>query len=151
MQTGGYEFLGDCVVNSSKAFAVSVDEAFMAVVVVLYPSPSGTLEYNADLVLAGLELAIVHVLSLYLESFRLHFKHETVKVVSMVFLTLISTHEVDSSLFAVLMNVPLNKDVLENALRRDSHEGYISNWIGVSLHFTLFFLNINGFCRNSSQ
>lgn len=54
-------FLGNSVVHSSKAFAISIDEAFVTVVVVLNATTSWTFEDDMGFALNGLKLATVDV------------------------------------------------------------------------------------------
>jgi hypothetical protein len=61
--------LGNSGVYSSIAFAISIDEAFVTVVVVLNATTSWTLEDNMGLALNSLKFATVDVLSFYLEPF----------------------------------------------------------------------------------
>lgn len=60
--------MGYGVVHSAVAFAVSVDETFVSIVVVLDTASSRALEHYLGLSLYGFEFAIINVLSLDLEA-----------------------------------------------------------------------------------
>lgn len=86
MQRCRYQFLRNGWVHSAVAFAVSVDEAFVAVVVVFDPSSAWAFEHHLYFVLSCLKLACVYVLGLDLEALGLDFLDECFEVFSMVFM-----------------------------------------------------------------
>lgn len=61
------------MIYSSIALTVSVDEAFVAIIVVFDTASSRTFEHYMGLSFYGLEFAIVNVFFLDLEALRFHF------------------------------------------------------------------------------
>lgn len=105
------------MVHSPVALTISVNEAFISIVVVLDTASSRTLEDYPSLSLYGFEFAIIDVFPLNLETFRLQFISELTEVVSMILLVLISANKIDGTFLSVLRNAALNEDILEDALR----------------------------------
>lgn len=110
--------MGDGWVHPSVTLAVSIHEAFVAIVVVLNPSSAWTLEHCLYLPLRCLKLAIVDVLALYHEALRLDLLHECLKVSSMVLMLRISSQEGEGCFLSVFCDFGSDKDVLEDPLGR---------------------------------
>ena len=107
--------MGNRVLHPPEGLAVPVDEALLAILVVLNAAPTRTTEIDLAVLSLYCEVAIVEVLLLDYKALGLDFIEELLEVVHVVLALVTSPDEVDSCLAAVGFDLGGDEDVLEEA------------------------------------
>ena len=107
------------MIHSTVGLAVTVNETFFAVVVVLDTASSWTGKGDFDWSLDCLKVAFFSIFLLELETLIFDLVHEVLEVFFVILPFLVSPDEVCGGDCSVVIDVCLDEDVFEDALGRD--------------------------------
>jgi len=128
------QFFGDQMINSSVWFAVSINVAFLAFVVVFYSSSSRTGKFDYPRSFLSNKTTFINILINYLESAFLYLVDKISKVVSMIFFLIVSSNKSYVLTLIFISYRCVNEDILENALLRELNNGYGTERVLIWLH-----------------
>ena len=115
------------MVNVTEGLAVSVYEALVVVIVVLYSSSSWTFEGNSAVVVLHHEGTFVCIFFLDDKTLIFPLFHEILKILEMVLPFLVSPDIGEWCFLAIAVHLSIDEYILEDALGRDGDGGYFIN------------------------
>jgi len=124
-----HHFLSYLVIDMPKRFTIAVDETFIPILVVLYPTTSGALECNFEVVMLNSKSPLIGIFLLDNKALALKLLDKILKILKMILPLRTSPHKADLTFIPLKHHIPRNQNILKDPLRRNCNLSYFINRI----------------------
>ena len=112
------------MIDPSERFGISINKAFISIMVVLYSSSSRTLERNSAVIILNHESAFIYIFFLDNKALFLPLSNKIFKILSMILPFLIAPNKAQLFFVPFPSILSTNKNILKDTFGREGNKRY---------------------------